>query len=142
VSLAFSTLIFEWRRYFAAIIALAVAGLMVLAMTGMFLGVGKAFTATIDRSPAEIMVLAADSDSLFGNNSGLPRRLIPTVYQHPDVIEVMPLSGSWAFWSNFPKDGQPAKGNGVQVMVIDPAPGSLTIPNDFDERMLQTIAEP
>lgn len=142
MSLAFSTLIFEWRRYFAAIIALAVAGLMVLAMTGMFLGVGKAFTATIDRSPAEIMVLAADSDSLFGNNSGLPRRLIPTVYQHPDVTEVMPLSGSWAFWSNFPKDGQPAKGNGVQVMVIDPAPGSLTIPNDFDERMLQTIAEP
>jgi putative ABC transport system permease protein len=142
VSLAFSTLIFEWRRYFAAIIALAVAGLMVLAMTGMFLGVGKAFTATIDRSPAEIMVLAADSDSLFGNNSGLPRRLIPTVYQHPDVTEVMPLSGSWAFWSNFPKDGQPAKGNGVQVMVIDPSPGSLTIPNDFDERMLQIIAEP
>jgi putative ABC transport system permease protein len=142
VSLAFSTLIFEWRRYFAAIIALAVAGLMVLAMTGMFLGVGKAFTATIDRSPAEIMVLSPDSDSLFGNNSGLPRRLIPTVYQHPDVTEVMPLSGSWAFWSNFPKDGQPAKGNGVQVMVIDPSPGSLTIPNDFDERMLQTIAEP
>lgn len=142
MSLAFSTLIFEWRRYFAAIIALAVAGLMVLAMTGMFLGVGKAFTATIDRSPAEIMVLSPDSDSLFGNNSGLPRRLIPTVYQHPDVTEVMPLSGSWAFWSNFPKDGQPAKGNGVQVMVIDPSPGSLTIPNDFDERMLQTIAEP
>ena len=117
MSLALSTLIYEWRRYFAAIIALAVAGLLVLAMTGMFLGVGKAFTATIDRSPAEIMVLPAQADSLFGNNNGLPRRLIPTVYQHPDVTEVMPLDGSWAYWSNFPKDGQPAKGNGVQVMV-------------------------
>ena len=142
MSLALSTLIYEWRRYFAAIIALAVAGLLVLAMTGMFLGVGKAFTATIDRSPAEIMVLPAQADSLFGNNNGLPRRLIPTVYQHPDVTEVMPLDGSWAYWSNFPKDGQPAKGNGVQVMVIDPGPGSLTIPNDFDERLIQTIAEP
>jgi putative ABC transport system permease protein len=142
VSLALSTLIYEWRRYFAAIIALAVAGLLVLAMTGMFLGVGKAFTATIDRSPAEIMVLPAQADSLFGNNNGLPRRLIPTVYQHPDVTEVMPLDGSWAYWSNFPKDGQPAKGNGVQVMVIDPGPGSLTIPDDFDERLIQTIAEP
>jgi len=142
VSLALSTLIYEWRRYFAAIIALAVAGLLVLAMTGMFLGVGKAFTATIDRSPAEIMVLSPQSDSLFGDNSGLPRRLIPLVYEHPDVTEVMPLGGNWAYWSNFPKDGQPQKGNGVQVMVIDPGPGSLTVPKDFDESLMQAIAEP
>ena len=142
MSLALSTLIYEWRRYFAAIIALAVAGLLVLAMTGMFLGVGKAFTATIDRSPAEIMVLPPDADGLFGNNNGLPRRMIPEVYQHPDVEEVMPLDGNWAFWSNFPKDGQPAKGNGVQVVVIDPGPGSLTVPNDFGPDLIQTIEEP
>ena len=108
MSLALSTLIYEWRRYFAAIIALAVAGLLVLALTGMFLGAGKALTATIDRSPAEIMVLPADAESLFSNNNGLPRRIIPLVYQHPDVLEVMPLDGNYAFWQNFPKDGQPA----------------------------------
>jgi len=37
LSLALSTLIYEWRRYLAAVIALAVAGLLVLAMTGMFM---------------------------------------------------------------------------------------------------------
>ena len=142
MSLALSTLIYEWRRYFAAIIALAVAGLLVLAMTGMFLGVGKAFTATIDRSPAEVMVLPAQAESLFSNNNGLPRRLIPLVYQHPDVQEVMPLDGNWAFWSNFPKPGEPQKGNGVQVIVVDPVPGALTVPNDFTPDMLATLEEP
>ncbi len=53
MSLALSTLIYEWRRYLAAVIALSVAGLLVLAMTGMFMGMSKTFTATIDRSPAE-----------------------------------------------------------------------------------------
>ncbi len=142
MSLAFSTIVYEWRRYFAAIIALAVAGLLVLALTGMFLGAGKAFTATIDKSPAEIMVLPPDADGLFGNNNGLPRRMIPIVYQHPDVVETMPLDGSFAFWQNFPKDGKPAKGDGVQVIVIDPTPDSLTVPTDFDKNLLQAIEEP
>lgn len=142
MSLALSTLIYEWRRYFAAIIALSVAGLLVLALTGMFLGAGKAFTATIDKSPAEIMVLPPDADGLFGNNNGLPRRMIPILYQHPDVVETMPLDGSFAYWQNFPKDGQTAKGDGVQVIVIDPTPDSLTIPTDFDKRLLDAISEP
>jgi len=142
MSLAFSTLLYEWRRYFAAIIALAVAGLLVLALTGMFLGAGKAFTATIDRSPAEIMVLPPDAEGLFGNNSGLPRRMIPIVYEHPDVVETMPLDGAFAFWQNFPKDGSPAKGAGVQVIVIDPTPNSLTIPTDFDSHLMEALSEP
>ena len=142
MSLALSTLIYEWRRYFAAIIALAVAGLLVLSLTGMFLGAGKAFTATVDRSPAEVMVLPADADSLFSNNNGLPRRIIPLVYQHPDVLEVMPLDGNYAFWQNFPKEGQPAMSTGVQCIVVDPTPGALTVPSDFDEKMLEVLSEP
>jgi len=142
MSLALSTLIYEWRRYLAAVIALAVAGLLVLAMTGMFMGMGKSFTATIDRSPAEVMILPPQADSLFGNNSGQPRRLIPLIYGHPDVLEVQPLNGNFAFWSNFPKDGQPAKGDGVQVIVVDPVKGAVTMPNDFDERIIQALQEP
>lgn len=142
MSLALSTLIYEWRRYFAAVIALAVAGLLVLAMTGLFMGMGKAFTATIDRSPAEVMILPPDAESLFSNNNGQPRRIIPELYQHPEVDEVTPLDGNWAFWSNFPKDGQPAKGNGVQVIIVDPVPGSLTLPNDFGQDLVDTLQEP
>ena len=85
MSLALSTLIYEWRRYLAAIIALAVAGLLVLAMTGMFMGMSKSFTATVDRSPAAIMILPPEAESLFSNNSGQPRRIIPEIYRHADV---------------------------------------------------------
>jgi putative ABC transport system permease protein len=142
LSLALSTLLYEWRRYLAAVIALAVAGLLVLAMTGMFMGMSKSFTATIDRSPAVIIVLPPQADSLFGDNNGQPRRNIPMVYQDSEVVEVQPLSLNWAFWSNFPKDGQTAKGNGVQIVVIDPTPGAVTLPTDFGDDLIQALEQP
>jgi len=33
------------------------------AMTGMFMGMSKSFTATVDRSPAEIMILPPKAES-------------------------------------------------------------------------------
>ena len=57
MSLALATLLYEWRRYSAAMVALAFSGLLVLAQVGMFTGIGKAFTASIDRSRADIFVL-------------------------------------------------------------------------------------
>jgi len=65
MSLALSTLLYEWRRYMAAIIALAVAGVLVLALVGMFMGIGKTFSATIDRSPADLMVLPPKAEGLW-----------------------------------------------------------------------------
>ena len=64
MSLALSTLLYEWRRYMAAIVALAFSGLLVLAQVGMFMGIGKAFTATIDRARADIMVLAPGASTM------------------------------------------------------------------------------
>ena len=57
MSLALSTLLYEWRRYMAAVMALALSGLLVLAMTGVFIGIGKGFTAQIERSRADVMIL-------------------------------------------------------------------------------------
>ena len=142
MSLALSTLLYEWRRYLAAVIALAVAGLLVLAMTGMFMGMSKSFTATIDRSPAEVMILPPEADSLFGNNSGQPRRIIPEVYGDADVLEVQTLNFNWAFWSNFPKEGQKAKGDGVQVAIVDPVRGAVTLPSDFGDDLIEALQEP
>jgi putative ABC transport system permease protein len=142
LSLALSTLIYEWRRYLAAVIALSVAGLLVLSMTGMFMGMSKSFTATIDRSPAEVMVLPPDADTLFANNSGEPRRIIPQIYQHPEVLEVQALNFNFALWSNFPKDGQPAKAEGVRVVIVNPIRGAVTLPNDFSDELIQALIEP
>jgi putative ABC transport system permease protein len=142
MSLALSTLLYEWRRYLAAVIALAVAGLLVLSMAGMFMGMGKTFTATIDRSPAEVMVLPPQAVTLFANNGGQPRRIIPGLYAHPEVLEVQPLNGNFGFWSNFPKAGEVAKGTGVQVVAVEPVEGSVTLPGDFAPTIVQALKEP
>ncbi|KJV38001.1 permease, partial [Brevundimonas sp. KM4] len=80
MSLALSTLLFEWRRYMAAVMALALSGLLVLAMTGVFIGIGKGFTATIERSNADIFIMQPGAKSLIGGPSGVPRRFIPLAY--------------------------------------------------------------
>ena len=61
MSLALSTLFYEWRRYTAAVVALAFSGLLILAQVGMFTGIVQGITATIDRSRADIMVLGRRS---------------------------------------------------------------------------------
>ena len=50
MSLALATLLYEWKRYSAAMAALAFSGLLILAQVGMFTGIVKAVTASIDRS--------------------------------------------------------------------------------------------
>jgi putative ABC transport system permease protein len=142
VSLALATLLYEWRRYMAAVIALAVAGLLVLALTGMFAGMVRSFTATVERSPAEVMVLPADAESLFANNAGLPRRLVPELYRDPEVDEVQPLNFGFTGWSNFPRDGQPQKSTGVQLIILDPTPGSVSLPSDFGPGLIEALREP
>lgn len=141
MSLALSTLFYEWRRYFAAVIALACAGLLVLAMTGMFMGMAKSFTATIEHSPAQILILPPQADGIFGD-TGQARRLIPTIYQHPEVVEVQPMVMNWAMFANFPKDGQPSKGDGVRVVVVDPVKGAVTLPDDFSDDIIEALKEP
>lgn len=141
MSLALSTLMYEWRRYLGAIISLAVAGLLVLAMAGLFMGLSKSLTAPVDRSPAQVMILPQAADNLFDNHS-LPRRTIPQVYEHPDVLDVKPLSMTFAVWSNFPRDGQLAKNDDVTVMIVDPGEDSITVPNDFTDSVVQALREP
>jgi putative ABC transport system permease protein len=142
MSLALSTLIYEWRRYMAAIVALAFAGLLVLAFVGLFMGIGKAFTATIDRSPAQIMILGPKAEALFNGGAGVPRRIMPQIYMHPEVLEVSNLDGSGALWMNHPEAGQKVKREFVQTMVVDPDVGAVTLPTDFDEQTRLALAEP
>lgn len=142
LSLALATLVHEWRRYMAAVIALAFSGLLVLAQVGVFMGIGKAFTATIDRSPADIMVMAPRTENLLSDNSGLPRRVKPTLYLHPEVIGVDELAGGGGRLQNNPGPGKKRKESQVQIMAIDPFPGSLNMPVDFTEATRIALNEP
>lgn len=166
MSLALSTLLYEWRRYMAAVVALAFSGLLVLAQVGMFVGIGKGFTAQIDRARADIMVLGPGAKALFGGPSGLPRRMIPLVYSHPEVTQVAPLDGSGGRFQNILSPEQQAKeearakragkgkgqgggGGGsarksefVNVTVIDAIPGYVTVPTDYSQSMIEALRRP
>jgi putative ABC transport system permease protein len=142
MSLALATLIYEWRRYLAAIIALACAGLLVLALIGLFAGIVKGATATIERSRADIMILAPKSESLVNSSNGLPVRIKPLIYLNPDVVEVGTLEGRGAQWVNTPGPGQKQVTTFVGINVVDTREGAVTLPTDYPEAIRLALTEP
>lgn len=153
MSLALSTLLYEWRRYMAAVMALALSGLLVLAMTGVFIGIGKGFTAQIERSGADVIVMQPGAKSLMGGPSGVPRRFIPLVYNNTEVVEVKPLDRGWGQFQSVKnydptmsqadraRQGAPRQEQ-VSVQIIDTAPGSVTIPTDYSPELVDALRQP
>jgi len=153
MSLALSTLLYEWRRYMAAVMALALSGLLVLAMTGVFIGIGKGFTATIERSRADIIVMQPGAKNLMSGPSGVPRRFIPLVHNHSEVREVRPLAGSGGSFQSVKnvdptlsqadraKMGAPRQ-QFVQASVIDTMPEAVTIPTDYSDELVEALRQP
>jgi len=142
MSLALSTVIYEWRRYMAAVVALAFSGVLILAQVGMFMGMGKAFTATINRSRADVFVIAPKATSLINGPSGLPRRIEPLIYMDPEVVQVADMADNGARFANQPKDNTPHKQEYVDVQAVDTEPGALTLPTDYSEATRQALEEP
>src|SRR5262245_21627343 len=143
MSLALATLLYEWRRYTAAVVALAFSGLLILAQVGMFTGIVKGATATIDRSRADIMILPPKMESLINSGGGsLPVRLQPQMYMHPEVVEVASWDGDGGRWVNYPKDGKKAVTTFVNVNMVDTRPGAVNLPTDFDEATRKALLEP
>lgn len=143
MSLALATLLYEWRRYLAAVIALAFSGLLILAQVGMFTGIVKGATATIDRSRADLMIMPAKSESLINSGpSSLPRRIGPQLYLNPNVAEVASFDGGGGRWSNSPGPGQKQVTTFVQVNMVDTEEGALTLPVDYPESVRMALLEP
>ncbi|MFN3523287.1 MAG: ABC transporter permease [Phenylobacterium sp.] len=143
MSLALATLVYEWRRYLAAVIALAFSGLLILAQVGMFTGIVKGATATVDRSRADIMILPPKMESLINSGpSSLPARIQPQIYLNPDVVEVASWDGNGGRWSNVPKKGAKQVTQFVSVMMVDPRPGAVTLPVDYSDEVRTALLEP
>ena len=143
MSLALATLLFEWKRYSAAMVALAFSGLLVLAQVGMFTGIVQGATASIDRSRADLMVLGPKNESLINSGpNGLPQRVQPMIYLNPEVTEVESLDGDGGRWVNTPEPGKKAVVTYVNIFDIDPRPGSVTLPTDYPEAIRLALLEP
>ncbi|RZJ96606.1 MAG: ABC transporter permease, partial [Brevundimonas sp.] len=130
----------------AAVVALAFSGLLVLAQLGMFVGMGKAWTATIDRATADIMILPPGAEGLQGGGASLPRRVMPMVWSHPEVEAVADLDGSWGRLRSIPKPGddttKPRQPEQVQITAIDTGPDAVTIPSDYSTELVEALRQP
>jgi putative ABC transport system permease protein len=143
MSLALATLIYEWRRYMAAVVALAFSGMMVLAFSGLFGGIIHSVFATTERSRADLFILPPKVESLVRSNVSLPARIEPLIYLNPEVLEVKSFEGSFAMWTNVAKQpGQKQVQKPVQFFGIDPIPGAVTLPADYSDQTRIALMEP
>ncbi|MGZ3299104.1 MAG: ABC transporter permease, partial [Asticcacaulis sp.] len=148
MSLALSTLIYEWRRYMAAIVALAFCGMLVLAFTGLFMGIVASFSAIFGNTPADLVVLNGQSQSWFGGGD-MPSRVVPQVFQNPEVVEAREMALGNGQFSTWPKTAPGEKSkpgedrrNWSLVITIDPVKGALTVPSDFSDATITALQEP
>ncbi len=143
MSLALSTLIHEWRRYLAAVVALAFSGLLVLGTTGLFTGIAHSVLATTERTRADIFIMPYASPQLIDTGgNGLPERIRPMIYLNPDVVDVESMAGNGAPWVNVPGPGQKLVQTFVQTWAIDTAPNALTLPVDYPDATRVALSEP
>jgi putative ABC transport system permease protein len=142
VSLALSTLIYEWRRYLAAIFALAFSGLLVLATVGMFTGIVHSVLATTERSRADLFIMPVNAQQLINSNTNLPGRVQPLIYLDPEVVDVESLGGDGTTWVNVPRPGQKQARTFVQIWGVDTEPGALTLPVDYPDDVRLALSEP
>jgi putative ABC transport system permease protein len=142
MSLALATLVYEWRRYMAAVLALALSGTMVLVMQGLFTGIVHTVFATTERSRADIFIMPVKTPTLVQSNASLPDRVEPLIFLNPHVTEVRSFEGGGGLWVNMPRPGEKQVQKFVQVWGIDPIPGAVTLPTDYDEATRVALMEP
>ena len=142
MSLALATLIYEWRRYLAAVVALAFSGLLVLGTVGLFTGIVHSVLATTERSRADLFILPKNTPQLINSDSGLPARVQPLIYLNPEVVDVESFSGGGGKWVNIVKPPRTQVTMFVQTWAVDTQPGSLTLPIDYSEATRQALSEP
>jgi putative ABC transport system permease protein len=146
LSLALATLLYEWPRYIAAVAVLAMSGMLILVMFGLFSGIIHSDLAITERSRADLFILPPKVNSIANSNPSLPARVQPVIYLNPHVVEVRSLEETFGQWVNQgakqeTKDKQEQQ-TFVSVWAVDTVPNSVTIPRDFTEETRTALMEP
>lgn len=142
VSLALATLVYEWRRYLAAVIALAFSGVMVLVMQGLFTGIIHTAFATTERSRADLFILPPKVSSMVNSDATLPGRVQPLMFMNPHVREVRSIEEAFGEWVNTSGPGGRRVQKFIEVWGVDPIPGAVTLPVDFTDAQREALMEP
>ena len=142
MSLALATLLYEWRRYMAAVVALAFSGMMVLVMGGLFTGIIHSDFATTERSRADIFILPPKVTSMVNSSISLPARIQPQIFLNPHVVEVRAEDDAGGEWVNDPGPSGKRVQKYVNIWAVDPIPDAVTLPKDYTEAQRIALMEP
>lgn len=136
VSVARASLIFEWRRYLAAVLAVTFAGLLVVVQLALLLGLFATVSVVIDRSTADLWVGFRDTPSV-----DLGRPINPAsdavAWTHPGVGRIERFISVYGDLRR--ADGVPVS---VVINAIDVSPSGLAFDRLFSERERALLREP
>lgn len=136
VSLARAGLLYEWRRYLAAVMALAFSALLIYIQTGLMLGFSLSMTAILNNSVADIWV-SDQNLKTFEWSGGIDPRLEYYLRMNPEVISVKPFMRSYC-------SGKTYEGEMIWVPLfgVEIDSDCLLMPPEFIEEFGTALNEP
>ncbi|MCA3256332.1 MAG: ABC transporter permease [Alphaproteobacteria bacterium] len=135
ISIARKTLLHDWKRYLAAIVALAFSGLLMLVQVGLLYGMFGSITVLVDNGSADLWVTSRGAQGLDAS-AGVPQRYEGRFWMHPDVVDVRPLAYGGGDW----RKGDVRKP--VMLYGLDLRPGALAAPKGLSDGLVAALAEP
>jgi putative ABC transport system permease protein len=97
ISLARSTLLYEWRRFLPAVMAVTFAGLLVLVQIGLLLGMFGTVSIMVDKSTAHVWMGYRNLQSVdFGRD--IPMLHDTRLREHAEVLQVEHMQFSGGDW--------------------------------------------
>lgn len=136
ISLARATLIYEWRRFLPAVLAVAFAGLLVLVSLALLLGMFATTSMYITKSSADLWVGYRDTESVdLGRGITTDNEVF--LRMHPEVSRVESYIWTTADWRG--PDGQPVSGF---VVGVDTDSDGMTFSRLLTPEMRAALDEP
>lgn len=136
VSLARSSLFYDWRRYLAAVLAVTFAGLLVLVQLALLLGMFGSVSIAIDKSAADLWIGFRNTKSVDMGRA-VPLGSDATALIHPKVQKIEPLTTAFG-------DLRRADGTAVSVFInaIDPRPDGIAFGRMLTKQERFLLEEP
>ncbi|MBI3651594.1 MAG: hypothetical protein HY231_11310 [Acidobacteria bacterium] len=136
VSLARATLRYEWKRYLAAVLAVAFSGLLTLVQLGLLLGMFGTVSAVIDNTRADLWAGFPNTPS-FDLGRSISRRNEALLLAHPEVVAVERFLMGYGDWRK--PDGSPES---TVIVGVDLRENGLGLPISVPANLRLAMEEP
>ncbi|WP_426011477.1 ABC transporter permease [Caulobacter sp. DWR2-3-1b2] len=135
-SIALKTLLFEWRRFAPAAVAVGFSGLLVLLQAGLILGVFSLASVYVTKSSADLWVGFPGVQSIdLGRPIGGATELF--LRADPRIAQVEPFYWGTGEW----RTGRHGMVN-VYIVGLDPMPGAMVLSDVLSTDLRAALAEP